>query len=69
MGEFDDPLFGKTQLRIDGRVVHDMLLVEVKKPDESKRPYDYYRILSTIPPDQAFRPLQEGGCKLVKPGS
>lgn len=69
LGEFDDPLFGKTHLRIDGRAVHDMLLVEVKKPGESKRPYDYYRILSTIPPDQAFRPLQEGGCKLVKPGS
>ncbi len=65
-GEFDDPLFGRTWLRVDGRTVHDMLLVEVKKPAESKSPYDYYRILSTIPPEQAFRPLDAGGCKLVK---
>lgn len=64
-GEFDDPLFGKTHVRIDGRAVHDMLLVEVKKPAESKAPYDYYRILSVIPPEQAFRPLKAGGCKLV----
>ena len=64
-GTFDDPLFGKTTLREDGRVTHDMMLVEVKKPDESKKPYDYYKILAVIPADQAFRPLKDGGCSLV----
>ena len=64
-GTFDDPLFGKTSMREDGRVVHDMMLVEVKKPEESKKPYDYYKILTVIPADQAFRPLKDGGCALV----
>lgn len=67
MGAFDDPLFGKTQVRADGRVVHDMYLVEVKKPEESKRPYDYYKIVSVIPADRAFRPLAESPCPLAKP--
>jgi branched-chain amino acid transport system substrate-binding protein len=66
LGTFDDPLFGKTSLREDGRVIHDMMLVEVKKPSESKKPYDYYKILATIPADRAFRPLKDGGCPLVK---
>jgi branched-chain amino acid transport system substrate-binding protein len=65
-GTFDDPLFGKTWLREDGRVVHDMMLVEVKKPEESKRPFDYYKVLATIPADKAFRPLKDGGCPLLK---
>jgi branched-chain amino acid transport system substrate-binding protein len=65
-GTFDDPLFGKTWLREDGRVVHDMMLVEVKKPEESKRPFDYYKVLVTIPADKAFRPLKDGGCPLLK---
>lgn len=65
-GTFDDPLFGKTTIRADGRVVHDMYLVEVKKPEESKKPYDYYKIVATIPGDRAFRPLAEGNCPLVK---
>jgi branched-chain amino acid transport system substrate-binding protein len=64
-GTFDDPLFGKTTLREDGRVTHDMMLVEVKKPEESKKPYDYYKILTVIPADQAFRPLKDGGCALA----
>ncbi|QEI04661.1 ABC transporter substrate-binding protein [Pigmentiphaga aceris] len=64
-GTFDDPLFGKTTLREDGRVTHDMMLVEVKKPEESKKPYDYYKVLTVIPADQAFRPLKDGGCPLV----
>jgi branched-chain amino acid transport system substrate-binding protein len=68
-GTFDDPLFGKTTLREDGRVTHDMMLVEVKKPEESKKPYDYYKILTVIPADQAFRPLKDGGCALVKQGA
>src|SRR6266478_6049338 len=62
----DDPLFGKGTVRIDGRALHPAYLVEVKKPSESKGPYDYYKIRATIPADQAFRPLNDGGCSLVK---
>ena len=52
-------------LREDGRVMRDMYLEEVKSPAESKYPYDYFKILATIPADQAFRPLKDGGCPLV----
>jgi branched-chain amino acid transport system substrate-binding protein len=62
----DDPLFGKGTIRADGRKVHPAYLFEVKKPSESKAPYDYYKIRATIPADQAFRPLADGGCPLVK---
>jgi branched-chain amino acid transport system substrate-binding protein len=62
----DDPLFGKGRIRQDGRKIHDMYLFEVKKPSESKGPWDLYKQLATIPADQAFRPLNEGGCPLVK---
>ena len=62
----DDPLFGKGTVRIDGRALHPAYLVQVKKPSESKGPYDYYKIRAAIPADQAFRPLNEGGCSLVK---
>ena len=62
----DDPLFGKGTIRADGRKIHPAYLVEVKKPSESKGPYDYYKVLATIPADQAFRPLADGGCELVK---
>jgi len=62
----DDPLFGKGTIRVDGRKVHPAYLVEVKKPAESKGPWDYYKIRATIPADQAFRPLADGGCSLVK---
>ena len=62
----DDPLFGKGVVRADGRKIHPAYLVEVKKPSEAKGPWDYYKILATIPADQAFRPLNEGGCSLVK---
>ncbi len=62
----DDPLFGKGTIRADGRKIHPAYLVEVKKPSESKGPYDYYKVLATIPADQAFRPLAEGGCDMVK---
>jgi branched-chain amino acid transport system substrate-binding protein len=61
----DDPLFGKGTVRADGRKVHPAYLVEVKKPAESKGPYDYYKVRSTIPAEQAFRPMAEGGCPLV----
>jgi branched-chain amino acid transport system substrate-binding protein len=62
----DDPLFGKGSIRVDGRKIHPAYLVEVKKPAESKAPWDYYKIRATIPADQAFRPLADGGCPLVK---
>jgi branched-chain amino acid transport system substrate-binding protein len=62
----DDPLFGKGTIRADGRKIHPAYLVEVKKPSESKAPWDYYKVRATIPADQAFRPLSEGGCPLVK---
>jgi branched-chain amino acid transport system substrate-binding protein len=60
----DDPLFGKGSIRRDGRKIHPAYLVEVKKPSESKGPYDYYKIRATIPADQAFRPEKDGGCNL-----
>jgi branched-chain amino acid transport system substrate-binding protein len=62
----DDPLFGKGTIRQDGRKIHDMYLFEVKKPDESKKPWDYYKLRATIPAAQAFRPLDQGDCPLVK---
>ncbi len=61
----DDPLFGKGAVRADGRKIHDMYLFEVKKPEELKGPWDYYKLLATIPAGKAFRPLNEGGCPLV----
>jgi len=62
----NDALWKNVRIREDGRSLNDMYLVEVKKPNESKEPWDFYRIVSTIPGDQAFRPLSEGGCALVK---
>lgn len=62
----DDALFGKGQIRIDGRHIHDMYLFQVKEPKESKGAYDYYKLVSTVPADKAFRPLADGGCSLVK---
>ena len=62
----DDVLFGKGSVRKDGRKLHPAYLFEVKKPSESKGPYDYYKLLATIPADQAFRPLNQGDCPLVK---
>ena len=60
----DDVLFGKGTIRKDGRKLHPAYLVEVKKPSESKGPYDYYKVRATIPADQAFRPEKDGGCNL-----
>ena len=54
------------KLRVDGRLVRDMYLFEVKKPSESKGPWDYYTLIGTTPADQAFRPLSESACPLVK---
>ncbi len=61
----EDPLFGKGEVRQDGRHVHDMYLFQVKKPEESQGAWDYYNVLATIPAEQAFRPLNDGGCPLV----
>ena len=62
----DDVLFGKGTVRQDGRKIHPVYLFEVKKPSESKYPGDFYKTRATIPADEAFRPLNEGGCSLVK---
>jgi branched-chain amino acid transport system substrate-binding protein len=61
----DDPLFGKGVVRADGRKIHDAYLFEVKKPDESKYPGDYYKLRATIPAAEAFRPMKDGNCPLV----
>jgi branched-chain amino acid transport system substrate-binding protein len=61
----DDPLFGKGTIRADGRKLHPAYLFEVKKPEESKYPGDFYKLRATIPADEAFRPLKEGNCPLV----
>ncbi len=62
----DDKLFGKGSIRADGRKIHDMYLLEVKKPEESKAPWDYYKVRATIPAAEAFRPVDQGDCLLVK---
>ncbi len=62
----DDPLFGKGTIREDGRKIHPAYLFEVKKPSESKGPWDYYKLVATVPADQAFTPLSESKCALVK---
>jgi len=61
----DDALFGKGSIRPDGRKLHDMYLFEVKRPDESRHAWDYYKLRATIPAAEAFRPLGQGGCPLV----
>src|SRR5580693_4776496 len=61
----DDPLFGKVTIREDGRALHDMYLVQVKSPEESKSTWDVFKVTATIDADHAFRPLNEGGCPLV----
>src|SRR5262245_36763296 len=62
----DDATFGKGSVREDGRHIHPMYLWEVKKPSESKGAWDYYKLVKTIPADQAWRPLDQGGCSFVK---
>jgi branched-chain amino acid transport system substrate-binding protein len=62
----DDPVFGKGSIRPDGRKIHPMYLFEVKKPSESKGAWDYYKVRATIPADQAFRPMDQGDCPMVK---
>jgi branched-chain amino acid transport system substrate-binding protein len=62
----DDPLFGKGEVQPNGRVIHPAYLFEVKKPSESKGPWDYYKLVSTTPADQAFTPLDKSTCPLLK---
>ena len=62
----DDPLFGKGSIREDGRKIHPMYLFEVKKPSESKGTWDFYKVRATIPAAEAFRPMDQGDCPLVK---
>jgi branched-chain amino acid transport system substrate-binding protein len=61
----DDPLFGKGSIRIDGRKLHPMYLLEVKSQADSTDPWDFFKVTYTIPSDQAFRPLKDGGCSLA----
>ncbi len=62
---FHDALFGDMQVRPDGRGIHAIYLFEVKKPEESKYPYDYYKLIETVPADQAFRPIAQGNCPML----
>ena len=62
----DDATFGKGRVREDGRHLHPMYLWEVKKPSESKGAWDYYKLVKTIPAEDAWRPLDQGGCPFVK---
>lgn len=62
----DDSLFGKGRIRQDGRKIHTMYLFEVKKPSESNGEWDYLKLRTTIPAEEAFRPEKDGGCALIK---
>jgi branched-chain amino acid transport system substrate-binding protein len=61
----EDPLFGKGYIRADGRKIHPAYLFEVKSPEESKYPGDFYKLRATIPAEEAFRPLKDGNCPMV----
>ena len=62
----DDPLFGRGRIREDGRHIHPAYLFQVKTPAESKYPWDYYKLVETIPAEEAFKPLSQSECPLVK---
>jgi branched-chain amino acid transport system substrate-binding protein len=62
----DDALFGKGRIEPNGRTIHPAYLFEVKKPSESKGPWDYYKLIATIPADEAFTPLDKSSCPLLK---
>ncbi len=62
----DDILFGKGEIQPNGRKIHPAYLFEVKKPEDSKGPWDYYKLVATIPADQAFTPLDKSSCPLLK---
>jgi branched-chain amino acid transport system substrate-binding protein len=61
----EDPVYGKVTIRPDGRAMHPVYLLQAKAPQESKEPWDYFKIVSTIPAERAFRPLEQGHCPLV----
>ena len=61
----DDPLFGKGSIRVDGRKLHPMYVLETKTPAQSKGAWDYFNVVGSIPGEQAFRPLDQGNCPLV----
>jgi branched-chain amino acid transport system substrate-binding protein len=62
----EDDAFGRGTVRADGRVTHDFHLFQVKTPAESHGDWDVYKLVATVPAAEAFRPLSEGGCPLVK---
>ena len=62
----DDPLFGKGSIRVDGRTLHPIYLYRAKPPSESKSEWDVFELVSTIKAEDAFRPLDKGGCPFVK---
>jgi branched-chain amino acid transport system substrate-binding protein len=62
----DDDVFGKGTIREDGRKIHPCYLFQVKTPAESKGPWDYYKVLATVPAEEAFRPMKDDGCPLIK---
>jgi branched-chain amino acid transport system substrate-binding protein len=64
--EINDFFATKGKIRVDGRMVHDMFLMEVKKPSESKGPWDYYKQIAVLPGEEVFTKLSESTCKLVK---
>jgi branched-chain amino acid transport system substrate-binding protein len=61
----DDPLYGRGMVRADGRLIKDVYMFEVKKPEDSKYLGDFYKLRATIPAAEAYRPLKEGGCPLI----
>ncbi len=61
----EDALYGKVDIRADGRAMHPVYLLQAKAPQESKEDWDYFNIAATVPAEQAFRPLADGGCPLV----
>jgi branched-chain amino acid transport system substrate-binding protein len=62
----EDDLFGKGEIQPNGRTIHSAYLFEVKKPSESKGPWDFYKLIGSVPGDQAFTPLSESKCALLK---
>jgi branched-chain amino acid transport system substrate-binding protein len=62
----DDDCFGPGKIRVDGRALHPVYLLEAKKPSESKQSWDIAKVIATTPMDEAWRPLNEGGCAFVK---
>ena len=61
-----DPVYGETTIRVDGRALHPVYIFQTKAPAESKGPWDFFKLVATIPADQAFRPLADGHCPLAR---